>query len=324
MEEKKKVLYIGPDYFNYDNYILDELRKRYKVTYINSAKLRRKYVFLYFILWHFRLRKFIDVFNKKYLTYKINHAPSDIDVVFIIKASNFTTQHVNLLKKKYPKASQKVYLWDDYKRIDNKEVIELFAPYIYSFDPIDCDNFGFIFRPLFYVSNHLGKKEKDYCVSFIGSNHSDRFEWLLKFKKICQRKGFSYFIKIRLTYGMYIKTLFLKSMEYHKDSDLFFTGSIPYKKFIDVTSRSRAVVDFPFIGQNGLTMRAIETMALGVKLLTTAKSIRLHKDIPSDLYYVIDENFSESDFVDFLSKDNKESRLPDRYSLQSFIKDIVG
>lgn len=322
----KSILYIGPGYFNYDFYILQELKKKYKTTYINSEELKRCHSFVYYCLWHLRLKRLISYIISKDIKAKINNSPKDINIVFSIKASNLELEHIELLKRRYPTAEFKVFLWDDFQRIENKEVINTFAPNIFSFDPIDCDNYGFIFRPLFYINKTIEteKSEKLYCVSFIGSEHSDRYRWLSKIRDICKERHLSYFIKIRLTIGQYLKTRFSKQSPFHKNRDLFFWRAIPYNRFISITATSETVVDFPFCSQHGLTMRSIETLALGVKLITTNKTILRHKDIPRDMYYLIDDNFDEEKFTSFIQSPHSSGILPPKYSIEFFINDILN
>ena len=93
---QKSILVIGIGFYDYENAIIDELKKRYfKVYYINAVYnsiLKR-------ILLHLsnNLSKKVEA---TYLRKKILNLPNDIDDILIIKGENFEEQHIQLLKKK--------------------------------------------------------------------------------------------------------------------------------------------------------------------------------------------------------------------------------
>ena len=77
--------------------------------------------------------------------------------------------------------------------------------------------------------------------------------------------------------------------------------------------------------QRGLTMRTIEMIGVGKKLITTNKGIRDYDFYNADNIYVIDrENPVVSE--EFWTSSYKEisTEILNRYSIESFVKDIFS
>ena len=67
----------------------------------------------------------------------------------------------------------------------------------------------------------------------------------------------------------------------------------------------------------------IEALAKGLKVITTNSNIRRCEDIPSCMYFILDDNFEDEKMVKFM-EDKQSANLPKRYSLHSFLSEIMA
>lgn len=68
---------------------------------------------------------------------------------------------------------------------------------------------------------------------------------------------------------------------------------IPYRDVIELSAKSRAILDIVQEGQEGLTLRAMEALFLGVKLITNNAAIREEQEYPQEMVFLLDGNVGE-------------------------------
>ena len=180
-------------------------------------------------------------------------------------------------------------------------------PTIYSFDTEDCKNFGFKLRPLFYTEKKDVLSNKDIDVSFIGTEHSDRLDKLRKLKKICIDNRISFYLRLKTTMLPLLKARINASGYNSADLDILTRRPLTYEEVMNITKRSKCVVDFSHPKQCGLTMRTIETFAMGCRLITSNKYIKEYLDLHPSWYLVIDENTNVDDILFFIKSFKSES-----------------
>lgn len=320
-----RILFIGPGYANYDRHILREMQEKYDVTY---------FCFAFMDYYHPRWNSFLNMvkmsdvlcyLNRKYIDYQIGKIKdAHFDKVFILKGDYLSNSQMTLLKELYPSAEFILYLWDDIARIGFFNGYLNYFDKILSFDSEDCKRYGFIHRPLFYLENKIEKVPKYVDISFVGTEHSERLNRLRQIKNICVKYGLTYSFKMITSKSRYICKKIFKS-KYDSDEDIFCTKSVPYKQYLQILNGSKAVVDFPFPSQSGLTMRTIESLSLGVKIITSNKSISDYVDIPTYMYYILNQDVIDGDKLRlFIEKPIDSFTLPERYTLKKFVEEIIN
>lgn len=319
----KRILLIGIDFYDYEKSIIKVLEEKgaivfYFSSYLTDVKCR--------VFQRMGLRSFARRRKSNIITDRIKSQPSDIDYIIIIKGDNFEKEHILQLKEKYPKSPMLLYLWDSLIRLENKDLLLSSFDNIATFDRIDSITYGLKFRPLFGRNINKVKRQKyDYCISFVGGDHSIRYNLLHKLKNILNDKSLKYkFIlstgKFNLFVNRYIKGVISKD-----DLDIFSTHQIPYSDFLEISQKSNVILDIAHPLQSGLTMRTIETLCMGKKILTTNKDI-INYDFPSSLYRVIDENKIEIPF-DFLTTSLREEETwfdTRTFTIESFVEDLLS
>lgn len=250
------------------------------------------------------------------------------DYVFVVKGEVVNGEILSLLRSAYPDAKFILYLWDSVKNIpDCANRIRLYDRAL-TFDPVDAKQYGMVFRPLFFSKAYETAPEPSeayaYDVAFIGTAHSDRPRIVKALEAQCEARGgacFHYlFLPHKLVY-LYNKVL-NRDYRHVEKRDIHFT-SISAREIREVYQKSRCILDVEHKAQRGLTMRTIEMVGMGKKLITTNQSIRDYDFYDPRNICVIDR---QEPVVDEAFWRQAYAPLPPdilrRYSLQAFLEDI--
>lgn len=320
-----RILFIGTGFYQYDQYIQQELHRYGEVRYINSKQAESNHSFLFNICDRIKCTKRFGKLASKELQQKIESLGIEpFDLVFIIKGEYLTEENILAIKRCSPCAKYILYLWDAWVRHDNRDVLKKHFSNIYSFDARDCQEFGFNLRPLFYINKvKAAKRAQDaYNISFVGGDHSGRLDYLKTVKKICQSHGLTYKFKLLVGRAEAFKSKWILRDSYAED--VITRDFVPYSAYLDILDRSIAVVDIPNPLQSGLTIRTIEALSRGAKVVTTNTYINCYDRIPKSLILIVDSNnIDEEQLVSFISSPSIEM-LDDYYSLEHFIKGFVS
>ena len=269
-----KVLFFCVKFFGYEIHIAEKLRNfGAEVFYYDERPSNSIFTK---ILIRFRKTLIEYNLNKYYRNILDSDSAKDLDFVFVIKGEVIPSWFLESLREKNPKSKFIFYNWDSFKNNKNPlEVIHHFD-WKFSFDYNDSKIHKLLFYPLFFINQYhnLVKKNKLYDLIFVGTIHSDRLVIINKVSKIFKSLNFSvftyYFMPSRLLIlrfltkinGFSIKTL----------SDIHFK-SISHVEVADLFSISDIVLDIQHKSQSGLTMRTIEAIGAGMRLITTNENI---------------------------------------------------
>lgn len=185
----------------------------------------------------------------------------------IIIDVNITTHYLNWIKKGFP-AAKLIFLYNN--MVGNARNIPPskipFGIQVWTYDDYDARRYSINLLHNYWISDNVlqPKKEFLYDVFFVGRDKG-RGEALCKLEKKMKSMG--------------LRTKFIIT----KDKKLsrrkrFYEREIPYNKVIEYDTVSRAILNITMENQEGVTMRDIEATAIGVKLITTNRSI-INKDL---------------------------------------------
>ena len=309
-----RILFIGIGFYDYDQSIIAELKKLNKeVSYFST----HTNIWNLLIFKRLHLNKISEKILKKNIDRQINRSSINNDIIFVIKGENFDDSHLIKLKLLNPNAIFILYLWDDLHRLKNLNTLNYFDK-IWSFDRVDClKNKNLSFRPLFYREKQ-NKTTKNIYISFIGGLHSDRLEISREIKRQAKLNGKSYYIKLYTGIWLFIKMIITGQLRI-KDLDIISILPISYNKVIDITRKSKVVLDVQHPSQYGLTMRSIEAIESGCILLTTNKDLVNYSDIPKESYIILDREHPV--FPNIINAST--FKLSDSYSLKNFLKEVI-
>lgn len=180
---------------------------------------------------------------------------------------NITSDYLKWIKRNYPKA-QINFIYNNMvgkaRNIVPEKIPEGIR--VWTYDDYDARKYGIRLFNNYWIHEMIFKQRKkpEYDVFFVGRDKG-RGENLLKLERRLQSMG--------------LKTKFIITIDGKMaKKKLYYQKPLSYEEVIDYDTRSRAILNFTMENQEGVTMRDMESVAIGVKLITTNRSI-VRKDL---------------------------------------------
>ena len=275
---KDKVLLIAPGYFNYHSLIIDSLeRNGYTVdfceeeifisplTILSKSYLKRKKV-------NYQ-KSLLNKLNEKEFDYLIVIGGRSLDKLFL----------ESLLKKET--LIKILYQWDSISNFDYRLLIPYFDK-VKTFDSQDARDFNLQYLPLFYKNNTSKIVEEDIDLLFVGIWHSDRLDVLKEIASFAEGQNLNFYFKVYYPWYMYYYLVYIRKKI--KRSSFFTFKKIPSDEMNQYYQRAKCIVDINHPGQTGLTMRTIETLGNGKRLITTNGNITNESFYNANMIHIID------------------------------------
>jgi hypothetical protein len=208
--------------------------------------------------------------------------PASITHVLVIKGEGLSRRVALKMRETLALASMGLYLWDGVENVKGVSKILTAFDSVATFDPVDAKTFGWTYRPLFARNISANKDiaspmKFDWC--FVGTIYSDRHRVIHRLRQRCgplsKNFVFGYF---QSPWMLFIRRLLDWTLWLAPKGTLL-TKPMSAADVAKVSECSRAVLDVEHPRQCGFTMRTIETLLAGKKLVTTNKHI-----LDSDLY----------------------------------------
>ncbi len=321
----KNVLVILPFYFGYQNTIKNCLELNGAKVWLIDEDVNE------FSFFHRTISVYFKCLYQKilrnYYQSKFSSLPEQFDYVLIIKGSTLTSIEIDYLKSKYKNAQFIMYQWDSVSNYSHAVDVASWCNKCLTFDPVDAEKYGWVYRPLFYNPAVVKKVEnRDIDVAYICSLHSDRVKLYQCISKEVETKHLVFFDYLFSNRWSFYRQKYLKKNEsFNIESRKVKFKSLPIEKTFDIYNRSKILVDFKFNQQNGLTMRSIESIGHKCKLITNNKLIEKEDFYDPNNIYIYDiDNFEIP--LDFLNSEYEElpQYIYDKYSINGWVKDIFN
>ena len=267
MPNKGRVLFLCPEFFNYEKVIATALNKKFEhVDYVN---LRSSNSYLKRNL--FRYNKSISEEIIKCLKDHSYYA------ILIFKGENISE---NLIKKISLLHKRNIYLynWDSIKNFDNTHLSK-YCTKVFSFDPIDCKVFNLFYKELF-LSKFIDLDQKYFKnkLLFIGTARNDRITILSQI--LSQSKSdLTYAVNLYFqSFFIYIIRLILNPSLIKIPNKFIYFKKISYANYLGKLKEVSYVLDVESNRQSGITIRSIEALCNG-KILITTNPYALHSPL---------------------------------------------
>lgn len=321
----KKILFIGLNFFGYDDAIHQELKNNnYEVDFFSGLTpitFKRK------ALIRLNFKKHLKNEEENYQNLIIREIKSDYNIVFIIGGIETSESFIIKIKKKNPNAKFILYLWDSFDRLPNiQSVLHCFTS-VYSFDRLDCLNSpSLIFLPLFYRNEYSKAliNENKYDIYHLGSQHSNRLRIIKQIALQCDEKGLTHIFRLRVGKITFLRNIIFGGELKGARSFLIFEDW-SHEKNASYIEKAKAILDIQHPTQVGLTMRTIELLSMQKKIITTNKDIVNYDFYSPENVFIID---TENPVIDeeFFSKPNLviEKAIIEKYSVRSWVKAIFS
>ena len=318
-----KILFIGWDYQNYTREMVAELGKQFfSVTYhplhpySTPTKIRR----LVSPQWA------TDVETKQQRVMVEKEKENRYDIVFCLLPF-LKIENLAILKEQHREATFILYIWDAVagytrKGIDMRRYFGYFDK-VYTFDMHDAISYHINYLPLFCIRKYHEIVSNYDCndnVYMVG-NLADlrRYDAVKHFELYCAKHDihFDYFLKSTVTKN-------IKILRQGGSLRNLYLSSISNDKLSEMIRNSAAVFDFANHVQNGFTMRLMENLCAGKKIITNNKNVLAAPFYSPDRFFIYD-NLDFDGVQEFL-----RTPLPDpekrfeEYHLSSFVKKIIS
>lgn len=322
-----KICLISFDFWNYDQYIVHELKNRgIEAHHINIGGFRHKNL----------LTRVVNMFSKIFLNRNLKYEKRQEyvkktlekighqDIILIINPETlelntieFASRHCNQLM---------AYLYDSLDRCPAQKVLHLFDK-IFSFDHQDVEKYGFEkitnFNYLEYLPQELQNPNLGlfYITSFDKTRNriikplSQKLSLLGIRSKIVVvgKKGWK--LKMKSHFGKNLENI---SIQYRKKTTSTKATLKEYKN-------AKVLLDLMRSGQTGLSFRVFEAMAMEKKIITDNPEIKNYDFYNPHNILVLEENFSNLE-TDFFNTPYQKipQEIYNRYTLKNWVEYVFN
>lgn len=316
--KNKKILFIGPIFFDHHKVIIKELQNfgafvffySEKPNYFFSKIIKSLSLSLYKLLNKIHL----DNIKKKSLKH-------EFDYIFVIRGEILTTDFMLTLRQNNPNAIFIMYQWDSVKNNNYLSLISAFD-FVYSFDREDCSNYNIRYFPLYYRNEYKEIRSLcsgEYDFLYIGSYLKERQSFLQSLETYLQLYNKKFYFYEYIKPLKYIKYKIIEKNKI-KYASIFKLNS---SKVLELYKKSKCIIDMPSDHQTGLTMRTFECLGSFRKLVTTNTNIQKEKLFHQNNIQIINNCDIN---IDLEILNNKFINLEeiDNYSITEWIKKIFN
>ena len=320
--KNKNILYIGPVYFQYDQYLIKKLKQLGAHVdafelFLNTRKFK--------LIRKFSTLKAIE-YKKDFFDRVFINKKQDYDYILVRHGHELSAEYFQKLRSLNPNAKFINFHWDSLKpRYDYLHIISSFDK-VYSFDSRDClENEEINYLPLFYLDEYAqcnnNNSKIDTDLLFIGAwRDQERVDLITETNNLCSKLNLSFYYYLFLSLEEQIN--FIKKGEIAKYSK---SKSLSHHQILQLFSKSNTIIDFPSSFQSGLTIRTFEALGAGKKLITTNKNIAKEPFYDPAFINIIDPKklSLNKDFIRDIPKISIKERMVG-YSLESYIEKLIS
>lgn len=268
----KKILFIGPEYYDYHTNIIQKLESfganiDYYPEMINNFTQRAaKIIKREFRKWV--QQRYLNVILKKI-------ASQHYDIFFLIRGEIITPEFIEKIKNFSPDVYCVMYQWDSVTHNNYLSKLSYFDQ-ISTFDKTDAQKYAINYLPLFYTDQYKNIAHltlgATYDIVFYGAYHSDRLQIIKQIDKQAKEQNLNFYHHLYITKFSLFRGLLTGVI---KKTDLPFlkTFTVPSSIIHNAYSQTKAVLDIEMKNQNGLTIRTLEVLGSNLKLITTNANI---------------------------------------------------
>jgi hypothetical protein len=318
----KRVLFIGLSYYSYTEKIIGLLRKKgFAVEYYPSedrsfwSKSTKK-------LFPSTYKTLLDKYHESIVAAA---RKSSYDYVFFLQIHSLAFDHVEALRISQPNAKFILYNWDSLATHDYRPYLRLLDE-VFTFDRDDAKKVEARYLPLFALPEYFVPPEglvPSHHIYFVGAIGSlERFAAIRQLDDYCKEQ------KLRFLKHLHCSPAILLELFGNR---LFIEGlslaALSTEQIIKRMNDSVAVFDFPNHAQSGYTMRLIENLCAGKKIVTSNARVRQEEFYSEDQFFVA-ENLDFTGLKDFLKTDTQGSDVAEcsarraEFSLDHWIDSI--
>lgn len=316
--QARRVLYVGIDFYDYPAEIAAAFERA--GTTVDFRPIEGAG------FWAKSTKKFLpDLYRKRLDAYHRGLVEESrgtrYDTIVFIQVHHVAHDTMAALRAAHPEARFVLYNWDSLTTHDFRPWLRHFDA-AWTFDAADAEaTEGVGYLPLFAIPQFFAidrgaTKDFDlYFVGAIGTMH--RFDALARLAVFARDHALR--LKLHLRCSPAIRLALARR---GKRLDGLTLRSIGMREIIDLIERSRATFDFANHRQSGYTMRFIENMCAGTKIVTENRCV-LTEDFYRDDRFLVVENLDFSAVPAFLARPITSSLDTTRFSIDNWARKLL-
>jgi hypothetical protein len=315
----KKILFIGLDYHNYTTEIIREFNGLGYDVEFYSIIPRTLYYKALNTISKAKYRQKLDAYHADIIN---KEAGNKYDVVFFLYAQEISVENLSLLKSQHSTSKFILYCWDSIQTKDYTKHLPYFDS-AFTFDKEDAVAVNINYLPLFCIAEFQNLQKTDQHLNqiyFVGNIVTvARYSAIQKFITYCaeQKIHFKHFLKCTpVVIWRLLKAGFLPLN--------VSASTIAKNDFIKLIESSTTVFDFANHVQVGYTMRVMENLCAGKKIITNNARVLNEPFYTPDRILVI----KDMDLLNIKSFLNTPLVEPDKkfteYHLDSFLTNLLN
>ncbi len=315
----KKILLIGLNYHSYTQEIVAELRAQGHQVRFHDIQPGLPWLK---VLRKFAPQRYQPALDRYHAGVLAAERVSAVDMVLFIQVHQMSQPNMLSLKQAFPAAEFVLYNWDAVTNHDYRPYLQHFNR-VYTFDPQDARSLGVGYLPLFCIKAFQNLRRLDstgQAVYTVGNIvNPRRYEAIHAFDSYCKAQEISF--TAYMAGSTHALTLLMRQGHLPLDVSL---RSIAQPAFVNLVENASAVFDFANHHQVGYTMRTIENLCAGKKIITNNPAIRKEPFFSDDRIHVFD-GLDFSGVKEFLARPlhNPDATFPE-FHLSSFVRQLAG
>jgi hypothetical protein len=261
----KKVLFISAKFYHYGDAVYEKIRSygaEVAFYYERNTTVKHALIANFFPQ---KMDEWIEAHYKKILR---EIEGQKFDYFIVIRGHKMPLWFIETIKKANPDIYTIMYQWDSYLlyNADYRHLIPYFNRTL-SFDYKDAAALNIPYAPTFHMDEYASIEDGPKSLDFIFcTNFTDeKYEFAQKFMTLSRQKSYTAYMHLYISWFNYLKQR-LKGI--HLDRTIISFKRLDRKAYFELFSKSRTVVDFAGTSQTGLTMRVIDALGSGKRVLT--------------------------------------------------------
>ena len=229
----------------------------------------------------------------------------------IVFDSQFWIYAIPLIRMNFPISKIIFYFWNPIENATTVDLIKPFVDKLVTFDKLDSINYEIIHLDQFFWKIQIPKKNISNDFIFVGQakNRLKSLENL--YTSIKNENLKSYFHVIR-------------NNRFQKSNVINLTSKyLNYSDYLNMLIQAKCIIDVNQTGQEGLTLRPMESIFFGKKLVSNNNSLLRYDFYHPSFIYILGKDTRK--LKDFLNEDSKfpSSHVISEYEISSWLYKIL-
>ena len=311
----KKILFIGVKFYYFNEEIIKKM-KHYgaDVTFFYERDTSLKYGIIKNLS-----NKYADQLQDQHYRNILEKVKTvDFDFLFVIRGYKMEPWFISFLKERIPAMKTIMYQWDAYKNwdCDYRPLISSFDV-VKTFDYLDAEELGLEYVPTFHTDEfkNLPQERPIYDLFYFGGYSYPRYQLLQDLLKYTNEKGYKLKTHLAISRLYYFKErVFGRKL----DASILSFKKLPKNEYIHLFNQSLIIIDYTNEAQSGITMRTLDALGAGKKVLTSNAFIKREPDYDPKQVQVFDPRniHINPDFVKY------ETFAPKDYSIERWLNQL--